>query len=83
MVIDEKFKVIIVNHIREVLDYVLIDKEHQNSNKDITYNQIIQLIHSVRDKNNPLHYRSVDVPPSFINRIIQLSSIPCRFVSIL
>ena len=37
LLIDEKFKVIIVNHIREVLDYVLIDKEHHKLNKDITY----------------------------------------------
>jgi hypothetical protein len=33
-----------------------------HNNKDNTYNQIIQLIHTVRDEYNPLHYRSVDVP---------------------
>jgi endopeptidase La len=37
LLIDDKFKVIIVNHIREVLDYVLIDKDFQNSKTDITY----------------------------------------------
>lgn len=39
LLIDDKFKVIIVNHIREVLDYALIDKEHRNLNKDKTYNK--------------------------------------------
>ena len=37
--IDDKFKIIIVNHIREVLDYVLIDKEYQNYKTDITYDK--------------------------------------------
>ena len=42
LLIDDKFKVIIVNHIREILDFVLIDIKYQNNNSDktdITYDK--------------------------------------------